>query len=71
MFILSFISSDLEFWSVDHTLIYENTKLKGFQNITKGAFTYYVITKRGGRSPICLCMIMREGGGWSYDDISK
>ena len=33
MFILSYISSDLEFWSVNHTSIYENFKLKVFENI--------------------------------------
>ena len=33
MFILSYISSDLEFWSVNHTSIYENFKLKVFKNI--------------------------------------
>ena len=34
MFILSFISSGLELWSVNHTSIYENSKLKVFKNIT-------------------------------------
>ena len=33
MLILSYISSDLEFWSVNHTSIYENFKLKVFENI--------------------------------------
>ena len=33
MFILSSISSDLEFWSVNHTSIYENSELKVFKNI--------------------------------------
>ena len=32
MFILSFISSGLEFWSVKHTSIYENSKLNVFKN---------------------------------------
>ena len=33
MFILSSISSDLQFWSVNHTSIYKNSKLKVFKNI--------------------------------------
>ena len=33
MFILSSIASGLEFWSVYHTLIYENSELKVFKNI--------------------------------------
>ena len=33
MFISSSISSGLEFWSVNHTLIYENYELKVFKNI--------------------------------------
>ena len=32
-FILSSISSDLEFWSVNHTLIYENSDLKVFKKV--------------------------------------
>ena len=34
MFILSSISRGLEFWSVTHTSIYENSKLKVFKNIS-------------------------------------
>ena len=33
MFILSSISSGLEFWPVNHTSIYENSELKVFENI--------------------------------------
>ena len=33
MFTLSSISSDLEFWSVNHTSIYGNSKSKVFENI--------------------------------------
>ena len=33
MFILSFISSNLEFWSVSHTSVYENSELNVFKNI--------------------------------------
>ena len=33
MFILSSISSGLEFWSVNHTSIYENSQLKVFENM--------------------------------------
>ena len=33
MFILSSISSSLEFWSVNHNAIYEKSELKGFKNI--------------------------------------
>ena len=33
MFILSSIFSGLEFWSVNHTSIYENTELNFFKNI--------------------------------------
>ena len=33
MFILSSISSSLEFWSVNHTLIYQNSESKVFENI--------------------------------------
>ena len=33
MFILSFISSGLEFWSVNHTSIYENSELNVFKNV--------------------------------------
>ena len=33
MHILSSISSDLAFWSVNHTSIYENSVLKTFKNI--------------------------------------
>ena len=33
MFILSSISSDFEFWSVNHTSIYENYEFKVFKNI--------------------------------------
>ena len=33
MFISSSISSDLEFWSVNHTLLYENYESKVFKNI--------------------------------------
>ena len=33
MFILSSISSGLEFWSVNHTSIYENSELRVFKNI--------------------------------------
>ena len=32
MFISSFTSRDLEFWSVNHTSIYENSALKVFEN---------------------------------------
>ena len=34
MLILSSISSDLEFWSVNQTSMYENSELKVFKNIT-------------------------------------
>ena len=34
MFILSSISSGLEFWSVNHKSIYENSESKDFKNIT-------------------------------------
>ena len=33
MLILSSISRGLEFWSVNHTSIYENSELKAFKNI--------------------------------------
>ena len=33
MFILSCISSDLEFWSVNETSIHENSELKVFKKI--------------------------------------
>ena len=33
MFTLSSISSDLGFWSVNHTSIYENSESKVFKNI--------------------------------------
>ena len=33
MFILSSISSSLEFWSVNHTSIYENSKSNIYKNI--------------------------------------
>ena len=33
MFILSFISSGFEFWSVYHTSIYKNSELKVFKSI--------------------------------------
>ena len=33
MFILSSISRGLDFWSVNHTLIYENSESKSFKNI--------------------------------------
>ena len=33
MFISSSISSNLEFWLANHTLIYEKSKLKVFKNI--------------------------------------
>ena len=33
MFILFSISRDLEFWSVNHTSIYENSEFKIFKNI--------------------------------------
>ena len=33
MFILSSISSNLEFWSVSHTSVYENSELNVFKNI--------------------------------------
>ena len=33
MFILPFISRGLEFWSVNYTLIYENSESKDFKNI--------------------------------------
>ena len=33
MFLLSSISSSLEFWSVNHISIYENSELKVFKNI--------------------------------------
>ena len=33
MFILSFISSALEFWSVNHTSIYENLEFNVLKNI--------------------------------------
>ena len=33
MFILSSVSSDLEFWSVNHTSIHENSDSKVFKNI--------------------------------------
>ena len=34
MFILSSITSGLEFWSVNYTSIYENSESKVFKNIT-------------------------------------
>ena len=33
MFILTSISSNLEFWSVSHTSVYENSELNVFKNI--------------------------------------
>ena len=33
MFVSSSISRGLEFWSVNHTSIYENSELKAFKNI--------------------------------------
>ena len=33
MFVLSSISRGLEFWSVNHTLIYENFELKVLRNV--------------------------------------
>ena len=33
MFILSCISNRLEFWSLNHTLIYENSELKVFKKM--------------------------------------
>ena len=33
MFSLSSISSGLEFWSVNHTSLYENSELNDFRNI--------------------------------------
>ena len=33
MFILSSLSSGLEFWSVNHTSIYENPELDVFRNV--------------------------------------
>ena len=33
MFILSSISADLKLWLVNHTSVYENSKLKFFKNI--------------------------------------
>ena len=33
MFILPSVSSGFEFWSVNHTLIYENSELKVFQKM--------------------------------------
>ena len=33
MFILSSISASLEFWSVNHTSMYENSELEDFKNI--------------------------------------
>ena len=33
MFILCFISRGLEFWSINYTSIYENSKLKVFKNV--------------------------------------
>ena len=33
MFILSSILNSLEFWSVNHTLIYENSESKVFKNL--------------------------------------
>ena len=33
MFILSFISRDFQFWSVNNTSIYENSESKIFKNI--------------------------------------
>ena len=35
MFILSSIFRGLEFWSVGHTSMYENSKLKVFKNIAE------------------------------------
>ena len=34
MFILSWIFSALELWSVNHTWIYKNSELKALKNIT-------------------------------------
>ena len=36
MHLLHSVSSDLEYWSVNHTSIYENSELKIFKNITFG-----------------------------------
>ena len=33
MFILSSVSSGVEFWSVNHTSVYESSELKVFKNI--------------------------------------
>ena len=33
MFLLSSISSGLEFWSINHTSIYENSDVNNFENI--------------------------------------
>ena len=33
MFVLSSVSSNLDFWSVNHTTIYENPELNTFKNI--------------------------------------
>ena len=42
MFILSSISSGLEFWSVNHTTIHENSETKDFE-IIKFSVKYLII----------------------------
>ena len=42
MFLLSSISSGLEFWSVNHTSTYANSESKAFKNISFGV--KYLIT---------------------------
>ena len=41
MSILSFISSRLEFWSVNHTSIHENSELKVFENAKFSGYIFY------------------------------
>ena len=36
MYVLSFISSGLEFWFVNHTSVYENSESEVFKNIFFG-----------------------------------
>ena len=63
MFILSYISSSLEFWSVNHTSIYENLKLKIFEwksllAILKLTNTTLVASKRDSFSPFLSLVIL-------------
>ena len=67
IFILSFVSSSLEFWSVNHTSIYEKSKLKVFENVKFFLVKYLIIGQMIYSKQMCTRLLNHSDNHcWQY-----